>query len=129
MSAIDPLLTVYKGEIRVANKGCLERLRPAGARVSFKLAAAKVKPGKYNVSLEMILGGEMGGKYRIQCGTSSLTGTVKAPDAYARRVIALDDSLIIPPDATYLEFEVLELTSATSSLGDLRSITLSPVKN
>jgi len=129
MSAIDPLLTVFKGEIRVANKGCLERLRPAGARVSFKLAAAKVKPGKYNVSLEMNLGGDMGGKYRLACGTSSLTGTIKGPDAYARRVIALDDSLVISSDATYLEFEVLELTSPTSSLGDLRSITLTPVKN
>lgn len=129
LSAVDPLLTVYKGEIRAANKGHLERLRPAGARVSFKLAAAKVKPGKYNVSLEINLGGDMGGKYRIACGASSLTGTLKGPDAYARRVIALDDSLVISSDATYLEFEVLELASPTSSLGDLRSITLTPVKN
>ena len=130
LSAPDPFITTCKGEIRLSeSKDCLQRLRPVGARVSFKLAAAKVPPGKYNVTLDINLGPGMGGQYRVSCGASTLTSSLTATNALLHRVIALESPITIAPANAYLDFEVTDLSSSTASLCDLRALILTPVKD
>lgn len=128
MNVSNPLLASYKGEIRLANtKDRLERLRPAGARVSFKLAAGKVSPGTYQATINAGLSSGMGGGFRISCMGKAVTGTMKAQPGVPRQNIALPSPITIPENALYLDLEVTSLSWETGSLCDLYSVTLTPV--
>lgn len=128
MNAGNPLMTSYKGEIRLSStKDRLERLRPIGARVSFKLAAAKVKPGTYSVTINAGFSSGMGGRFRVSCMGKAVAGTMKAIPGVARQSIALSSPITISEDALYLDLEVTSLNSENSSLCELYSITLSPL--
>lgn len=129
LSAPDPIMATYIGEIRLSpTKDSLQRLRPERARVSFKLAAAKVVPGKYSVTLQTVLGPNMGGDYKITCLGNSVKGTIEPTQGTVKRSVEVPTPITIPANATYLDLEVVSLNSSTGSLCDLRAITLNPTE-
>jgi hypothetical protein len=130
LNAFDPLMATMNGEIRLSTtKDCLQRLRPVGARVSFKLASAKVQPGAYRVTLNVNEGPGTGGGYVLSCGGNQISGTLEGSNALVHRSLTVSKSLIIPANATYLEFSVESLMNAsTGSLCELSSIELTPEK-
>lgn len=128
LNACDPLLATFNSEIRISNtKDCLQRLRPAGARVSFKLAG-KVAPGNYHVALNLNEGAGMGGTYSLTCGSSQLSGSLEGKGALVHHTMEVSKTLVVPPDAKYLEFSVESLLNPSGSLCELRSIDLTPEK-
>jgi hypothetical protein len=127
LPAVDPIVATFNSEIRYSTtKDCLQRLRPAGARVSFKLAAAQVQPGRYQVELNINSGYGMGGAYLLTCGTSKISGELQGESSLVRRKVSVPKTLVIKPDAKYLEFSVESLALSTGSLCELRSIELIP---
>ncbi len=130
LNAADPLMATMNGEIRLSTtKDCLQRLRPVGARISFKLAAAKVVPGTYHVTLNINEGPGTGGNYLLSCAGNQISGSLEGSNFLVQRTIAVDKRIVIPPDAKYLEFSVESLANAsTGSLCELRSLVLTPDK-
>ena len=128
-SAPDPMMATYIGEIRLSpTKDSLQRLRPERARVSFKLAAAKVVPGKYSITLQTVLGPNMGGEYKITCLGNTVKGTIEPTQGTVRRSVEVPAPITIPPNAAYLDLEVVSLNSSTGSLCELRALHLNPTE-
>ena len=129
ISAPDPIMATYIGEIRLSpTKDSLQRLRPERARVSFKLAAAKVVPGKYSITLQTVLGPNMGGEYKLTCLGNTVKGTIEPTQGTVKRSVEVPSPIIIPPNAAYLDLEVVSLNSSTGSLCELRAISLTPTE-
>lgn len=126
--AYDSLIATFTGEVRVSpTKDCLTRIRPATARISFKLAAAKVQPGKYDVVLDISLTSTMGGDFTLTAGSASVRGSVLPLKASQHQKLALEKPLLISADAKYLELTVDSISSfSNGSLFDLHAIELTP---
>jgi hypothetical protein len=104
-------------------------LRPPDSYVQWNLNQLQVAPGDYEVIVDCRVNENMGGEFRIQCGSESVNGRVhRSPfgeingDFRSLRF----GILRITAAARGLRFEPLELDNRDGMLCDLRKITLEP---
>ncbi|MEZ5325300.1 MAG: hypothetical protein R3F19_09570 [Verrucomicrobiales bacterium] len=130
LSAIDREATYLSGKAVVHSSGeFVTALRPPDSYVQWDLDRLKVAPGDYDLIVEYRTMDNMGGEFRVQCGSESVDGRVRLSpfgelnqDFCSQRA----GKLRVTSGARTIRFEPLDLDSRDGSLCDLRKLTLEP---